>query len=71
MLRSKQREVNFKQNKIFVLLKQETNILKIFFVKTKLERLVFVVLAKTTLMTKITNRRLRSNASHNLSNCLI
>jgi len=53
--RSKQRNVKFKRNKIFVSLKQETNILKSFFVKTKLERLVNVAFAKTTLIVKTIN----------------
>jgi len=65
-LRSKQRDVNFKRNEIFVSLKQETNILKSLFVKTKLRRLVRVVLAKTISIIKTTNWRLRSNASHDL-----
>jgi len=62
-LRSKQKDVDFKRNEIFILLKQETNTSKSLFVKTKLRRLVRIALAKTI---KITNRRLRSNASHDL-----
>jgi len=54
-LRSKQRDVDFKRNKIFVSLKQETNILKSLFIKTNLERLIRVAFAKTILTTKITN----------------
>ncbi len=55
LLKSKQKNVNFEQNKIFVLLKQETNILKNIFVKIKLKYLVCVALAKTTLIAKTTN----------------
>ncbi len=66
LLRSKQRNVNFKQNEVFVLLKQRTNILKSLFVKTKLKRLVRIAFAKTILITKIINRCLESSASHNL-----
>jgi hypothetical protein len=54
-LRSKQRNVDFKRNEIFVLLKQETNILKSFFVKTKLKHLVRIAFAKTTSTIKTTN----------------
>ena len=54
-LKTKQRDVDFKRNKIFVLFKQKTNILKSLFVKTKLKRLVRVAFAKTTLITKTTN----------------
>jgi len=54
-LRSKQRNVDFKRNKIFVSLKQETNILKSLFVKTKLKRLIRIAFAKTTSTIKITN----------------
>jgi len=65
-LRSKQKDVDFKRNEIFILLKQKTNILKSLFVKTKLKRLVCVAFAKTTSIIKTINRRLRSNASHDL-----
>jgi hypothetical protein len=55
LLRSKQRNVNFKRNEIFVSLKQEINILKSLFIKTKLKRLIRIAFAKTILTTKITN----------------
>jgi len=55
LLKSKQKDVNFKQNKIFVLLKQKTNLLKNLFVKTKLRHLVRIAFAKTILTTKTTN----------------
>jgi hypothetical protein len=54
-LRSKQRNVDFKRNEIFVSLKQKTNILKSLFVKTKLKHLVRIAFAKTTLIAKTTN----------------
>jgi len=54
-LRSKQRNVDFKRNEIFVSLKQKINISKSFFVRTKLKRLVRVAFAKTILTTKTTN----------------
>jgi len=55
LLRSKQINVNFKRNEIFVLLKQKINLLKNLFVKTKLKRLICIAFAKTTLIIKTTN----------------
>ncbi len=55
LLKSKQRNIKFKQNQIFILLKQKTNILKNIFIKTKLKRLVCIAFTKTTLTIKITN----------------
>jgi hypothetical protein len=54
-LKNKQKNVDFRRNKIFVSLKQKTNISKSFFVKTKLRRLVCVAFAKTNLIVKTTN----------------
>jgi len=66
LLKSEQRDVDFKQNKIFVLFKQETNISKSLFVGIKLKRLICVTFAKTILTIKITNRYLRNSALYNL-----
>jgi len=54
-LKSKQRDVDFKRNKIFVSLKQKTNILKSLFVKTKLKRLIRNAFAKTISTISTTN----------------
>jgi len=54
-LKRNQRDIDFRQSEIFASLKQKTNILRSLFVITKLKQSIYVVLAKTTLTTKITN----------------
>jgi len=55
LLKSMQKDVNFRRNKIFMSLKQKKNLLKNLFVKTKLKCLVCIAFTKTILITKTTN----------------
>jgi len=52
LLKRKLKDINFKQSKTFVLLKQKTNISKNLFIIIKLEKQACTIFAKTILIAK-------------------